>query len=271
MLVTLLNGTTGRRGLYVLPMGRTTNHVHVWKSLLEQAGFTLADIPKEWDAFWSFWCDQVQPAVRQATAATTSGASGLPCRSKRPTPRTGSGQFMHAYEADYVTRDGRLVIDEPEVRRQARQGDRQLHGDLPQGLHPARFGRLGRSAATTRQFLAQTVVMTLNMTLSIPNALKATRPDDYYKNAATIEWPRRRLRPAARHRTRHQPRRGLQGRGQRRHRQGVRALPGRRGLARPLSRLRRRPHAAADAEAASSSRSGWTRATRTGCARPCSS
>ena len=50
----------------LLPMGFATNHVHVWKSLLEQAGFTLADIPKEWEAFWSFWCDQVQPAVRQA-------------------------------------------------------------------------------------------------------------------------------------------------------------------------------------------------------------
>ena len=45
----------------------TTNHVHVWRSLLERAGFTLADIPKEWEAFWSFWCDKVQPAVRKAT------------------------------------------------------------------------------------------------------------------------------------------------------------------------------------------------------------
>ena len=26
-------------------------------------------------------------------------------------------QFVSAYEADYVTRDGRLVIDDPEVRR----------------------------------------------------------------------------------------------------------------------------------------------------------
>ena len=58
---------TGRRGLYALPMGRDTNHVHVWRSLLERAGFTLADIPKEWEPFWSFWCDQVQPAVRKAT------------------------------------------------------------------------------------------------------------------------------------------------------------------------------------------------------------
>ena len=39
------------------------------------------------------------------------------------------------------------------------------------------------------QFLAQNIVMTLNMTLSIPNTLKATRPDDYYENAVTIDWP----------------------------------------------------------------------------------
>ena len=43
---TLLDATTGRRALYALPMGFATNHVHVWRSLLEQAGFTLADIPK---------------------------------------------------------------------------------------------------------------------------------------------------------------------------------------------------------------------------------
>ena len=40
-----------------------------------------------------------------------------------------------------------------------------------------------------KAFLAQTVVMTANETLSIANALKGDRPDDYYENAATIEWP----------------------------------------------------------------------------------
>jgi multiple sugar transport system substrate-binding protein len=63
----MLNGRTGQRGLFGLPFGRSTTHIHVWTSLLEQAGFTLADIPKEWEAFWSFWCDRVQPAVRKAT------------------------------------------------------------------------------------------------------------------------------------------------------------------------------------------------------------
>ena len=74
---TLLNERTGQRALYALPIGRATNHVHVWKSLLEQAGFTLEDIPKEWEAFWSFWCDQVQPAVRRATGRDDIWGVGL--------------------------------------------------------------------------------------------------------------------------------------------------------------------------------------------------
>ena len=76
--MTWRNARTGQEALYGLPMGRTTNHIHVWKSLLEQAGFTLEDIPKEWDAFWSFWCDQVQPAVRKALGRDDIWGVGLP-------------------------------------------------------------------------------------------------------------------------------------------------------------------------------------------------
>jgi multiple sugar transport system substrate-binding protein len=75
---TLLNGSTGRRGLYLLPLGLASHHVHVWKSLLERAGFTLADIPKEWDAFWSFWCDRAQPAVREALGRDDIWGIGIP-------------------------------------------------------------------------------------------------------------------------------------------------------------------------------------------------
>jgi multiple sugar transport system substrate-binding protein len=40
-----------------------------------------------------------------------------------------------------------------------------------------------------RRFLDSTVVMTPNPTLSLPGALKFERPDDYYENSATVEWP----------------------------------------------------------------------------------
>jgi multiple sugar transport system substrate-binding protein len=75
---TLLDGKTGQRGLYALPMGRNSNHIHVWNSLLERAGFPLADIPTKWEAFWPVWCDQVQPAVRRATGREDIWAVGLP-------------------------------------------------------------------------------------------------------------------------------------------------------------------------------------------------
>jgi multiple sugar transport system substrate-binding protein len=86
----LLNQKTGQRALYALPMGRATNHIHVWKSLLEQAGFALADIPKQWDALWSFWCEQVQPAVRRTTGRDDIWASASTCRAKLATRRISS-------------------------------------------------------------------------------------------------------------------------------------------------------------------------------------
>jgi multiple sugar transport system substrate-binding protein len=115
--MTLLNGTTGQRGLYLLPMGFATHHVHVWKNLLERSGFSLANVPTEWDAFWAFWCDQVQPAVRKALGRDDVWSIGLPMAAASVDTENGIWQFIHAYEANYVTRDGRLVIDDPEVRR----------------------------------------------------------------------------------------------------------------------------------------------------------
>ena len=97
-------------------MGSSTHHVHVWRNLLEQAGFTIDDIPTQWDAFWSFWCDEVQPAVRKATGRNDIYGVGLPMSVSDDT-RNGFEQFMLAYEANYVTREGKLIIDDTEIRR----------------------------------------------------------------------------------------------------------------------------------------------------------
>ena len=244
-----LNQKTGQRALYALPVGRTTNHLHVWKSLLEQAGFTLEDIPREWKAFWSFWCDQVQPAVRRATGREDIWGVGLPMSVNAADPSYNFLQLMSAYDADYVTRDGRLVIDDPGVRRRQIEALDGYTAVYRKGCTPpdsVAWDSFGNNEA----FLAQRVVMTPNNSLSIPNALKRERPEDYYKNTATIEWP---LGPGGNAfpiEGRFYRRRGVQGRPQRRDRQGVRAFSRGRGLARALSRLLRRAHDAGDAEAA---------------------
>jgi multiple sugar transport system substrate-binding protein len=184
---TLLNHTTGQRALSALPMGRTSNHVHIWKSLLEQAGFTLADIPHEWAAFWSFWCDEVQPAVRRATGRDDLWAVGPPMSEAGDT-QFQFFQFLAAYDADYVTRDGRLVIDDPEVRRKLTEAIDTYTMIYRKGCTPP--DSIAWSAVdNNKQFHAQAVVMTANESLSSPNALKRERPDDYSENTVTIEWP----------------------------------------------------------------------------------
>jgi multiple sugar transport system substrate-binding protein len=86
---TLTDEQTGRRALYGLPVGRTGNHLHAWRSLLVKAGFSLDDIPDDWGQFWAFSCDQVQPAVRKALGRELSGASVRLCQLRlRPIPRS---------------------------------------------------------------------------------------------------------------------------------------------------------------------------------------
>ena len=149
--VTWRNAQTGQQALYGLPIGREINHVHVWKSLLEQAGFTLADIPREWEAFWSFWCDQVQPAVRKATGRDDIWGVGLPMSVQAGDTDLQFFQFVAAYEADYVTRDGRLVIDDPEIRQRLVKAIDSYTAIYRKGCTPPDSVTWAAASATTRR------------------------------------------------------------------------------------------------------------------------
>jgi ABC-type glycerol-3-phosphate transport system substrate-binding protein len=192
----------------------------------------------------------VQPAVRQALGRDDVWGVGLTMSVESVDTVNGLNQFMDAYEAWYVTDDGRLVIDDPDVRRRLIQAIDSYTAIYRKGCTPPDSVTWG-NGDNNQQFLAQNTVMTVNSTLSIPNVLRATRPDDYYNQAVTLDWPNGVYGQPLYIETAVKSRRGFQGRWQCRQRQGIRALSGRGGLARPLSRLRRRPYAANDAEAAS--------------------
>jgi multiple sugar transport system substrate-binding protein len=96
--------------------------------------------------------------------------------------------FIAAYEADYVTHDGRLVIDDPEVRQRLVKAIDSYTAVYRKGCTPPDSVTWG-DPDNNKRFHAQVVVMTPNGTLSIPNAIKHERPDDYRENIATIEWP----------------------------------------------------------------------------------
>jgi multiple sugar transport system substrate-binding protein len=185
----LRNGRTGRRSLYALPVGRTSNYVHVWRSLLERAGFTPADIPKEWGAFWSFWCDQVQPAARRALGRGDVWGIGLPMSATNVDTRDQLVQFQLAYEAPWLGRDGRLQeLADPAVRTGLIKALDAYTAIWRKGCTPP-DALDWDSTDNNKAFLAQRVVMTPNVSLSIPSGLRRARPEDYQRNAATIDWP----------------------------------------------------------------------------------
>jgi multiple sugar transport system substrate-binding protein len=185
---TWLNASTGQKALYGLPMGRTIYYVHVWKSLLERAGFNLPDIPREWEAFWSFWCDEVQPSLRKSVGRDDIWGVGLSMGVGVDT-QNGFFQFLAASGGEYVTRDGRFVIDDPTIRRKLIAAIDSYTAFYRKGCTPPDAVNWSTGDRNNKAFLARTVVMTENESLSIPNALKHERPDDYYKDATTIEWP----------------------------------------------------------------------------------
>jgi multiple sugar transport system substrate-binding protein len=126
--------------------------------------------------------------VREALGRDDVWGVGLPMGTASQDTQTGIWQFIHAYDADYVTRDGRLVIDDPEVRRRlikAMDGYTQIY----RGGCTAPDSVTWDAYDNNKEFLEQTIVMTVNPTLSIPNALRTARPEDYYDNAVTIDWP----------------------------------------------------------------------------------
>jgi multiple sugar transport system substrate-binding protein len=185
----LLDGTTTRRALFAIPVGRTGNHLHVWRDLLERAGFTLADIPGEWGPFWSFWCDRVQPALRQATGRNDVWGLGLAMSTEASGDTAGQlFQFQLAHGAEWLTRAGELVVDDPTARGKLVTALDEYTAVFRKGCIPP-DAVAWNDGGNNQAFLARRVVLTANETLSIMNALKITRPDDYYRYAVSLAWP----------------------------------------------------------------------------------
>jgi multiple sugar transport system substrate-binding protein len=98
-------------------------------------------------------------------------------------------QFIQAYQGNYVTPEGMLVIDDPDVRRKLVRAVDDYTAIYRKGCTPPTSATWKDSLDNNKAFLDQKVVMTANYSRSIPNALKSDRPDDFYENTATIEWP----------------------------------------------------------------------------------
>jgi multiple sugar transport system substrate-binding protein len=196
----LYDAKAKKRAYYAFPLKQQTMHIQYWKDMLAEAGFKESDIPKDWKAYWGFWCEKVQPAIRKKTGKRLFGI-GMPMGVDSSDSFYSFLTFADAYNVHMVNDSGKLLVDDPEVRK-------GLIGALTDYTKPYTEGCTPPSSTSWKDpdnnvaFHNKTTVMTHNATISIvakwlddmnnPALTQAQRDEakkNYTENIATAGFP----------------------------------------------------------------------------------
>ena len=69
------NSATKKRSYYLVPYQTASLPNHIWRSLVEKAGYKIEDIPKTWDAYYSFFKGCRRSCGSRACATSMASAS----------------------------------------------------------------------------------------------------------------------------------------------------------------------------------------------------
>ena len=179
------NSVTKKRSFYGVPVLATALPNHVWKSLVEKAGYNIEDIPKTWDAYYDFF-KSVQKKLREKGSRNVYGL-GFQITTNGVDPNALFHYFMIAHGGrDIVTRDGRLHVDDPQVRQAAVKTNAYLTGAYKDGFVPP--GALNwNDADDNNAFHSKQIVMDLDGTISTEVAIIKTKED--YDDIITMGLP----------------------------------------------------------------------------------
>jgi multiple sugar transport system substrate-binding protein len=109
------NNVEKKRSFYGVPFTIDVLPNHIWRPLVEKAGYKMEDIPKTWDAYYDFFKD-VQKKLRAQGVRNVYGL-GFQLTTNGVDPNNVFNQFLIAYGGqDIVTKDGKLHLDDPEVK-----------------------------------------------------------------------------------------------------------------------------------------------------------
>jgi len=112
------NNIEKKRGHYGVPFTMDVLPNHIWRPLVEKAGYKIEDIPKTWDAFYDFF-KEVQKKLRAQGVRNVYGL-GLNTTTNGGDPNAVFNYFLIAYGGQgIVSRDGRLHLDDPKVKEAA--------------------------------------------------------------------------------------------------------------------------------------------------------
>ncbi len=180
----MLPGPNGKRGYYGLPLRQQGLHIAYWADMVQEAGFSPAEIPQDWKGYWSFWCDKVQPALRAKGQRVYGMAQ--PAGAQGREALLGFVAHLYAHDALPFDRDGKLIAVDARAAAAQRAGLAAALRDyaeiMQKGCTPP--GSLAWSdAENDRALLARRAPMTWDSALGMGGAVP--------ENLRIGTWPAR--------------------------------------------------------------------------------
>jgi len=181
------NNVTKQRSFYGVPVTSAVVPIHMWRSLVEKAGYQMSDLPKTWDAFFDFF-KEVQKKLRAQGMRKVYG-QGFQVTANGNDPNALYYAFLIGYGGQNIfTQDGKPHFDDPAVKEAAIKALSYLTTSYKEGYVPPSAINWN-DADDNNAFHAQLMVMDVDGTLSTEVAIKAEHPEQYYQEIATQGFP----------------------------------------------------------------------------------
>ncbi len=179
------NNVEKKRSFYGVPYTTAVLPNHVWKSLVEKAGYKVEDIPKTWNAYYDFF-KEVQKRLREQGVRNVYGL-GFQVTTNGVDPNNTFNYFLIAYGGqDIVTKDGKLHLDDPKVKEAAIKALAYPATAYKEGFVPPSAINWN-DADDNNAFHAKTIVVDLDGTISTEVALYHKKEE--YDAIATMGLP----------------------------------------------------------------------------------
>ena len=169
------NSVTKKRSYYMAPYQTASLPNHIWKPLVEKAGYKMEDIPKTWEAYYGFFKD-VQKKLRDQGMRNVYGL-GYQLTTQGNDPNNFFGYWLLAYGGEnMVGKDGKLHLDDPKVKAAVIKSiqvptDAYKEGFVPQSAIN------WNDADDNNAFHAKQLVMDLDGTISTEVAIIKNKQD----------------------------------------------------------------------------------------------
>lgn len=196
----LFNSKENKRAYYAFPLKQQTMHIQYWVDMLREAGYKESDIPTNWKDYWSFWCEKAQPAYRQKTGTRVYGI-GQPMGVDATDSFFSFLTFMDAYNVRLVNDSGKLLVDDPDVRKGLIGALTDYTAIYQKGCTPP-SSTSWKDPDNNVAFHNKTTIMTHNATISIAakwmddmnnpalsEAQHEVAKKNYTENIRTSGWP----------------------------------------------------------------------------------